>query len=126
MHKSTRERERENGFEFEVRKRWHARRRRCRWFESLETAARLLVKGRARQRARVPANYEADTADKRSESAHAICIPRRETIVPSILWVRKLYEDGDEEMKRMRSNVSTFEKTTLVYVFLYRPSFSVG
>ena len=28
-------------------------------------------------------------------------------------------EDGDEEMKRMRSNVSTFEKTTLVCVFLY-------
>lgn len=78
----------------------------------------------SRQRARVPANYEADTADKRSESAHAICIPRRETIVPSILWVRKLYEDGDEETKRMRSNVSTFE-TTLVYVFLHQPSFSV-
>lgn len=54
-----------------------------------------------RQRARVPANYEADTADKRSESTHAICIPRRETIVPSILWLRKFYEDG--EMRRMRS-----------------------
>lgn len=34
---------------------------------------------------RVPANYEADTADKRSEGSPAICIPRRETIVPGIL-----------------------------------------
>lgn len=54
-----------------------------------------------RQRARVPANYEADTADKRSESTHAICIPRRETIVPGILWLRKFYEDG--EMRRSKS-----------------------
>lgn len=34
---------------------------------------------------RVPANYEADTADKRSEGSPAICIPRRETIVSGIL-----------------------------------------
>lgn len=81
----------EEGFEFEVRKRWHARRRRCRWFESLRDRGKIVGQRPSRQRARVPANYEADTADKRSESAHAICIPRRETIVPGILWVRKLY-----------------------------------
>lgn len=107
----------ENGFEFEARKRWHARRRRCRWFESLETAARLLVKGRA---------GNAPEFRRIMKLTRPTSVPKAPTLFAYRdvkLLSRAFYGfESSTKMERWGGwevRVSTFEKTSLVYVLLY-------